>query len=49
MAVDRYFEWFAKHDTSQYWWIKNNEKIVRKYNYKQAWENMKEGREAWTQ
>ena len=47
MAVDRYFEWFAKHDTSQYWWIKNNEKIVRKYNYKQAWENMKEGREAW--
>ena len=47
MAVDRYFEWFKSNRKEQYQWLKENERIQRKYSYKQAWENLKEGREAW--
>jgi len=47
MAVDRYFEWFKGRNFSQFMWLKMSEKIQRKYSYRQALENLKEGREAW--
>ena len=47
MAVDRYFDWFKTSRSQKYYYCVDNEKIQRKYSYKQAWENMKEGREAW--
>jgi hypothetical protein len=47
MAVDRYFGWLSSHYLSKYNWLKENEHIQRKYSYKQAWENLKEGKEAW--
>ena len=47
MAVDRYFTWFRNFKTDQYRWLKLNERIVRKYNYKQAWENLLAGKDAW--
>ena len=47
MAVDRYFKWFKDNRTDRYLWVKFNEKIQRKYSYKQAHENLLVGREAW--
>jgi hypothetical protein len=47
MAVDRYFEWLQKHDGAKYEWLKENEHIERKYNYRDALENLQNGREAW--
>ena len=47
LAVDRYFDWLRKTNLSKYIWLKENEKIQRKYSYKQALENLKAGREAW--
>jgi len=47
MAVLRYFMWFRDNRWSQYLWLFNNEKIERKYSYKQALENLKAGRRAW--
>ena len=47
MAVDRYFDWFKHNSREKYLWLLGNEKIQRKYNYKQAWENLLVGREAW--
>ncbi len=47
MAVDRYFTWFRNFKTDQYRWLKLNERIVRKYSYKQAWENLLAGKDAW--
>jgi hypothetical protein len=46
-AVDRYFAWFRNFKTEQYRWLKLNERIQRKYSYKDAWENLLAGREAW--
>jgi hypothetical protein len=45
-AVEQYLTWF-KGNKSQYEYCKANQLTVRKYSYKQAWENLKEGREAW--
>ena len=47
MAVTRFVEWFKANHAEQYAWIKENEKIERKYNYRDALENLKNGREAW--
>ena len=47
MAVNRYFDWFKDNCCVQYSWLWNNEKIQRKYSYKQAWENLLVGKEAW--
>lgn len=47
MAVDRYLEWFKSHNKKQYEYLKENEHIVRKYSYRQAAENLKDGRLAW--
>ena len=47
LAVDRYFDWFRKNNLNKYIWLKENEKIERKYNYRDALENLKNGREAW--
>jgi hypothetical protein len=47
MAVDRYFGWLKETHHANYKWIKENERIVRKYTYKRAWENLREGKEAW--
>ena len=47
MAVNRYFDWFKENSPKQYAYIVENERVQKKYSYKQAWENMKEGREAW--
>ena len=47
MAVDRYFTWFTDNKWDQYVWLRDNEKIQRKYSYKQAHENLLVGREAW--
>ena len=47
MAVNRYFDWLNKENPAQYDWLMANEKIERKYNYRDALENLKAGREAW--
>ena len=47
MAVSRFHDWFKENKPDQYVWIEMHEHIQRKYSYKSAWENMKEGREAW--
>ena len=47
MAVDRYFDWFKSKNRKQYEWLKENERIERKYSYRQAVENLKAGRMAW--
>jgi len=47
MAVKRYFEWMLDNDSMKYQWLIKNEKIQRKYSYKDAWENLLAGREAW--
>ena len=47
MAVKRYFEWMLDNDSMKYQWLIKNEKIQRKYSYKQAHENLLVGREAW--
>ena len=47
MAVDRYFDWFSGRRRGQYEWLVDNERIQRKYSYKQALENLLVGREAW--
>jgi hypothetical protein len=47
MAVTRFIEWFKSNHIEQYEWIKANERIERKFSYKQAWENLLVGREAW--
>ena len=46
-AVEAYVKWFQWTRPQQYRYCKENQHIQRKYSYKQAWENMKEGREAW--
>ena len=47
MAVDRYFDWFRNNEDGKYYWLVENERIERKYSYRQALENLKNGREAW--
>lgn len=46
-AVERYLEWFKQNKPDQYKWTKENEYIQRRYSYKQALENMREGKKAW--
>ncbi len=46
-AVEKYVGWLKETHPANYKWIKENERIVRKYTYKRAWENLREGKEAW--
>lgn len=47
MAVDRFMVWFKTTHPERYRWIQENERIQRKYTYRQALENMRAGRMAW--
>ena len=47
MAVERFIEWFKENKPEQHAWIEENERIERRYTYKDAVENMKAGRKAW--
>ncbi len=47
MAVDRYFVWFIREHKEQYHWLLGHEHIERKYNYRDALENLKAGMDAW--
>ena len=46
-AVREYVNWFEKNRPEQYRWLMDNKNIVRKFTFKQAFENLKQGREAW--
>jgi 5-methylcytosine-specific restriction endonuclease McrA len=47
MAVDRFMIWFKTTFPDRYQWVKENERIQRKYSYRQALENLRAGRDAW--
>ncbi len=47
LAVERFIEWFKFSKPEQYAWVVANEKIQRKYSYRQAVENLQAGRLAW--
>jgi hypothetical protein len=47
LAVERFLEWFKDTKPEQHEWITENERIERRYSYKQAVENLKAGRNAW--
>jgi len=47
LAVERFVDWFKDNQYDQYKWIKEHERDQRKYNYKQAVENLQNGRVAW--
>ncbi len=47
LAVARFMKWFEETHPSRHKWIIENERIFRKYSYRQALENLKEGRVAW--
>ena len=46
-AVGAYRDWFRENRPEQYKWLEENKYIERKYNYRDALENLKNGREAW--
>jgi len=46
-AVEEYVEWFKWNRPEQYTYCKSNQYLQRKYSYKDALENLKEGRNAW--
>ena len=46
-ALNReYANWFEKNHPEQYQWLMDNKNMVRKFTFKQAFENLKQGREA---
>ena len=47
LAVERFIEWFKAKKPEQYEYVTENERVERRYTYKQAVENMKAGRLAW--
>ncbi len=47
LAVERFLEWFKNTHPERHRWIVENERISRRYTYKDAVENMESGREAW--
>jgi hypothetical protein len=47
MDQERFIEWFKENCPGRYEWLKENEHIERRYTYRQAVENLKEGKEAW--
>lgn len=46
-AVERFIDWFKNTHHERHAWIVENERIERRYSYKQAVENLKNGLEAW--
>ena len=47
LAVERFIEWFKDTHPDRHAWVVENEYIIRRYTYQQAFENMKAGRQAW--
>ena len=47
IAVERFLDWFRFTKPDQWKWTRANERLQRKYSYKQAVENLKAGRDAW--
>ena len=47
LAVARFIDWMRENKRGQMEWCAANERIQRKYTFKDAVENMKEGRKAW--
>jgi len=47
LAVERFLEWFRTTHPERHAWIVENERIERRYTFKQAYENMVNGRDAW--
>lgn len=47
LAVERFLDWFRETHPERHAWIVENERIERRFTYKQAAENMAAGREAW--
>jgi hypothetical protein len=47
IAVERFLDWFRFTKPEQWKWTRANERLQRKYSYKQAVENLKAGRDAW--
>ena len=47
LAVGRFIDWFRLNHPTRHKWLVENEHIQRRYTYKQAVENMKEGKLAW--
>jgi hypothetical protein len=47
MAVERFISWFKENCPRRHEYTQKNERINRKYTYKQAVENLKAGRDAW--
>jgi hypothetical protein len=47
LAVERFVEWFKTTHPERHKWIVENERVERRYTYKDAVENLKAGRKAW--
>ena len=47
LAVERFIEWFKETHPDRHQWITENERIDRRYTFKQAIENLKAGKNAW--
>lgn len=47
LAVEKFVKWFEREKPEQHRWIEENANIERRYSYKQAFENMKNGKFAW--
>ncbi len=47
LAVERFIEWFKKTHPDRHQWIVENERIERRYTFRDAVENLKAGRDAW--
>ena len=47
VVVERFINWFKENKPEQWAWTREHERDVRKYSFKQACENMKQGKDAW--
>ena len=47
LAVERFLNWFKETFPERHAWILENERIERRYTYKDAVENMTNGIDAW--
>ena len=47
LAQERFTTWFRETFPDRHAWVVKNERVQRRYTYKEAIENMAAGREAW--
>ena len=47
LAQERFTTWFRETFPKRHAWVVENERVQRRYTYKDAIENMNAGREAW--